>query len=49
MAAATIAASVKPDAMAGTGFVLMMAVLDSICAGILLYLAFNLLFIDFAV
>lgn len=48
MAAATIAIAVRKDAMSGGGFVLMMAVLSSFCGGILLYLAFNLLFTDFA-
>lgn len=47
MVAATIAVSVRRDAMSGGGFVLMMAVLNSFCGGILLYLAFNLLFTDF--
>ena len=47
MAAATIAVSVSPDAMSGSGFVTMMAILDSFCGGILLYLAFTLLLGDF--
>ncbi|KPI84325.1 iron/zinc transporter protein-like protein [Leptomonas seymouri] len=47
MAAATIAVSVSRDAMSGPGFVTMMAILDSFCGGILLYLAFTLLLGDF--
>ncbi|KPA74602.1 putative mitochondrial iron/zinc transporter protein-like protein [Leptomonas pyrrhocoris] len=47
MAAATIAVSVSRDAMTGSGFVTMMAILDSLCGGILLYLAFTLLLGDF--
>jgi solute carrier family 39 (zinc transporter), member 1/2/3 len=47
MAAATIAVSVSRDAMAGSGFVTLMGVLDSFCGGILLYLAFTLLLGDF--
>ncbi|KPA74580.1 putative mitochondrial iron/zinc transporter protein-like protein [Leptomonas pyrrhocoris] len=47
MAAATIAVSVSRDAMTGTGFVTLMGVLDSLCGGILLYLAFTLLLGDF--
>ncbi|EPY24320.1 solute carrier family 39 (zinc transporter), member 1/2/3 [Strigomonas culicis] len=47
MVAATIAVNVRPDAMSGPAFVMMLAILNSFCAGILLYLAFNLLFIDF--
>lgn len=47
MSAATIAVSVNPNSMSGGGFVMMMGILDGFCGGILLYLAFNLLFIDF--
>jgi solute carrier family 39 (zinc transporter), member 1/2/3 len=47
MAAATIAVSVSRDAMSGSGFVTLMAILDSLCGGILLYLAFTLLLGDF--
>ena len=48
MAAATIAVSVSRNAMSGSGFVTLMGVLDSLCGGILLYLAFTLLLGDFA-
>lgn len=47
MVAATIAVSISPNAMSGGGFVTMMAILDSLCGGILLYLAFTLLLGDF--
>ncbi|CAM42765.1 iron/zinc transporter protein-like protein [Leishmania braziliensis MHOM/BR/75/M2904] len=47
MAAAAIAVSVSPAAMSGSGFVTLVAVLDTLCGGILLYLAFTLLLGDF--
>ncbi|AIO00876.2 iron/zinc transporter protein-like protein [Leishmania panamensis] len=47
MAAAAIAVSVSPAAMSGSGFVTLIAVLDTLCGGILLYLAFTLLLGDF--
>ncbi|KAG5471529.1 hypothetical protein LSCM1_01623 [Leishmania martiniquensis] len=47
MAAAAIAVSVSPSAMSGGGFVTLVAVLDTLCGGILLYLAFTLLLGDF--
>ncbi|KAG5471530.1 hypothetical protein LSCM1_01624 [Leishmania martiniquensis] len=47
MAVGTFAAAVSPSAMSGSGFVTMMAILDSLCGGILLYLAFTLLLGDF--
>ncbi|CCW65194.1 unnamed protein product [Phytomonas sp. EM1] len=48
MSISTIAVSIRKDAMAGGGFALMLGSLSSFCGGILLYLAFNLLFSDFA-
>lgn len=47
MTASTIAVAVRKDAMKGGGFVMLMGTLSSFCGGILLYLAFNLLFVDF--
>ncbi|CBZ29368.1 iron/zinc transporter protein-like protein [Leishmania mexicana MHOM/GT/2001/U1103] len=47
MAAAAIAVSVSPSAMSGSGFATVVAVLDTLCGGILLYLAFTLLLGDF--
>ncbi|KAG5497749.1 hypothetical protein JKF63_04016 [Porcisia hertigi] len=47
MAIGTIAVSVSPNAMSGSGFATMIAILDSMCGGILLYLAFTLLLGDF--
>lgn len=47
MTVAAVAVSAKKDAMSGGGFVLMMAVLNSFCGGMLLHLAFSLLFTDF--
>lgn len=48
MVAATTAVFISKDAMSGTYFVTMMAVLNALCGGILLYLAFSLLLFDFA-
>ncbi|CAD2213866.1 solute carrier family 39 (zinc transporter), member 1/2/3 [Angomonas deanei] len=47
IAIATIAVAASPDHMAGTAFVTTLAVLNSLCGGILLYLAFSLLLHDF--
>ncbi|KAG5471861.1 hypothetical protein GH5_01723 [Leishmania sp. Ghana 2012 LV757] len=47
MAAAAIAVSVSPSTMSGSGFTTLVAVLDTFCGGILLYLAFTLLLGDF--
>lgn len=47
IAAGTIAVSVSKEALSGATYVMVSAVLDSVCGGILLYLAFGLLFIDF--
>ncbi|KAG5497747.1 hypothetical protein JKF63_04015 [Porcisia hertigi] len=47
MAASAIAVSASPSAMSGGNFVAMIAILDSMCGGILLYLAFTLLLGDF--
>ncbi|GET91312.1 iron/zinc transporter protein-like protein [Leishmania tarentolae] len=47
MAAAAIAVAVSPSAMSGSGFASVVAVLDTLCGGILLYLAFTLLLGDF--
>ncbi|KAK7199309.1 iron/zinc transporter protein-like protein [Novymonas esmeraldas] len=49
MAAAAIAVSVSPGAMSGGGFATLVGVLDTLCGGILLYLAFTLLLGDFVV
>lgn len=45
--ASTVAVTVDPNAMSGTRFVTTLAVIGSLCAGILMYLAFNLIFVDF--
>ncbi|EPY28359.1 solute carrier family 39 (zinc transporter), member 1/2/3 [Angomonas deanei] len=47
MVVSTIAVSVSKDAISGGKFVTTLAILNSFCGGILLYLAFNLLLNDF--
>ncbi|EPY29088.1 solute carrier family 39 (zinc transporter), member 1/2/3 [Strigomonas culicis] len=47
MIVSTIAVSISKSAMSGTRFVTTMAILDALCGGILLYLAFTLLLNDF--
>lgn len=47
MGVAIAVVSVSRDAMSGGKFVATMGILDAFCGGILLYLAFNLLFLDF--
>lgn len=47
IAAGTGAVMASRDALSGTTYALVSAILDSICGGIMLYIAFNLLFVDF--
>lgn len=49
MSISTAAVSIRKDAMAGGWFALMLGSLSSFCGGILLYLAFSLLFSDFTI
>ncbi|CAG9577303.1 putative zinc transporter [Leishmania major strain Friedlin] len=48
IAAGTGAVMASRDALSGTTYALVSAILDSICGGIMLYIAFNLLFVDFS-
>ncbi|KPA85256.1 putative zinc transporter [Leptomonas pyrrhocoris] len=48
IAAGTGAVVASRDAFSGPSYAIVSAVLDSICGGIMLYIAFNLLFVDFA-
>ncbi|CCW71979.1 unnamed protein product [Phytomonas sp. Hart1] len=48
MTISTVAVSIRRDAMTGGWFALMLGSLGSFCGGILLYLAFSLLFSDFS-
>lgn len=47
IAAGTGAISSSSSALSGTSYAMVSAVLDSVCGGIMLYIAFNLLFVDF--
>ncbi|SYZ67391.1 Zinc_transporter_3 [Leishmania braziliensis MHOM/BR/75/M2904] len=47
IAAGTGAVVTSRDALSGTTYALVSAILDAICGGIMLYIAFNLLFVDF--
>ncbi|GET90116.1 zinc transporter, putative [Leishmania tarentolae] len=47
IAAGTGAVVASRDAFSGMAYALVSAILDSICGGIMLYIAFNLLFVDF--
>ncbi|KAK7198197.1 ZIP Zinc transporter [Novymonas esmeraldas] len=47
IAAGTGAVMASRDALTGVSYALVSAVLDAICGGIMLYIAFNLLFVDF--
>lgn len=47
IAAGTGAVTASRDAFDGPSYAIVSAVLDSICGGIMLYIAFNLVFVDF--
>ncbi|KPI82437.1 putative zinc transporter [Leptomonas seymouri] len=47
IAAGVGAVTASRDALSGPSYAIVSAVLDSICGGIMLYIAFNLLFVDF--
>jgi solute carrier family 39 (zinc transporter), member 1/2/3 len=47
IAAGTGAVVASRDAFSGPSYAIVSAVLDSVCGGIMLYIAFNLLFVDF--
>ncbi|KAG5500522.1 hypothetical protein JKF63_03616 [Porcisia hertigi] len=47
IAAGTGAVMASRDAFSGTTYAFVSAILDSVCGGIMLYIAFNLLFLDF--